>query len=203
MRNKLLSPFIVAWYLLIYMYLSVCNAFTYRERISTSRYVCESFYLYNLNFDRFSRCTMRIEVTRNFWSKNSKEIFQDIHSRCLCCANDDDDVTSRSGRDRCFRRDRTADRDESKFVFHLMHWDSWLLMIIDYWSNVFVKLVHVSTLLLLFISLLAANFDAAKRTAPKKREEKNERVGVLTGGLLPARECANDSDRGNERVPSV
>lgn len=58
--------------------------------------------------------------------------------------------------------------------------------------------MHVSTLLLLFISLLAA-----KRTAPKKREEKNERVGVLTGGLLPARECANDSDRGNERVPSV
>lgn len=63
--------------------------------------------------------------------------------------------------------------------------------------------MHISILLLLFISLLVANFEAVKRTAPKKREEKNERVGVLTGGLLPARECANDSNRGNERVPSV
>lgn len=63
--------------------------------------------------------------------------------------------------------------------------------------------MHISTLLLLFILLLAANFDAVKRTASKKREEKNETVGVLTGGLLPARECANDSDRGNERVLSV
>lgn len=45
-----------------------------------------------------------------------RNIFQDIRSRCLCCANDDDDVTSRSGRDRCFQRDRTADRDESKCI---------------------------------------------------------------------------------------
>lgn len=114
-----------------------------------------------------------------------RNIFQDIRSRCLCCANDDDDVTSRSGRDRCFQRDRTADRDESKCI----SFDALRFTIIDN-QMFFVKLVHTSTLLLLFILLLAANFDAVKRTAPKKKRREERESGSFNWRFIAgARMC--------------
>ena len=94
-------------------------------------------------------------------------------------------MTSRSGRDRCFQRDRTADRDESKCI----SFDALRFTIIDN-QMFFVKLVHSSTLLLLFILLLAANFDAVKRTAPKKKRRKERESGSFNWRFIAgARMC--------------
>lgn len=121
-RNQLLSPFIVARCLLTYISITETFAALLTDREGTATFslrAWKSLCACNLNFDRFPRSyggtRIHAAALRNPLGREFKRNFSSrrIRSRSIGSWLT---TTSRSGRDRRFQRDRTADRDDLQRV---------------------------------------------------------------------------------------